>query len=47
MICPNNSDMPIDVDPHGFEDMNALNRKLRSIRKKIKKKIKLMEQKLL
>ena len=37
LICPNSTEMPIEVDPTGLVDLAALNKELRKIRMNIEK----------
>ena len=37
IICPNSTEMPMQLDPSGLEDMVALNEGLKKVRRNIKK----------
>ena len=37
LICPNSTELPIENDPNGLEDLGELNRELRRIRGNIKR----------
>ena len=36
LICPDNDELPMEIDPYGYEDLAALNRELRKIKENIK-----------